>query len=356
MHPGTKAVFPSTALVLCPQIHPSVHVPPLQDGCLAYELTGLGNDTSPMAVTGDGRVVLACTNRGSVVSIAWPKDPEAAGQKQREQQQLLQPQQQQQQQSMGGFAGLLQQSDPFLVHAGNGAAYPLSPGSQAATPAATAGSSTAPSAAAVHAGFLKHLSIQVGTGTGPLASPKGSAVTPGCAGMPAAKTPGSAVPTSNPHTAKTSHSAASPPGSAYLLGSIRLADSLTNGDKSYAGRSTSSPSYHQQQQLGLDTPATLNDGWTAPSSPGPMFPGSFTPGPMSPGPLSPGADRDGSRAWQGADGSGGATTHRRWSGLKEFRLHSSRITAIKVLHTAGVVFTARWAAGCFCAVQVLLTQ
>jgi hypothetical protein len=28
--------------------------------------------------------------------------------------------------------------------------------------------------------------------------------------------------------------------------------------------------------------------------------------------------------------------------MKEYRLHSSRITAIKVLHTAGVVFTARW--------------
>jgi hypothetical protein len=40
--------------------------------------------------------------------------------------------------------------------------------------------------------------------------------------------------------------------------------------------------------------------------------------------------------------------------MKEYRLHRSRITAIKVLHTAGVVFTARWVVSACEAVAGLL--
>lgn len=43
---------------------------------MAYEASGLAQDCCPMALTGDGRVVLAATSSGSVISIGCPKHPE----------------------------------------------------------------------------------------------------------------------------------------------------------------------------------------------------------------------------------------------------------------------------------------
>jgi hypothetical protein len=40
-----------------------------------YEASGLSQDCCPIALTGDGRVVLAATGTGSVVSIGWPQHP-----------------------------------------------------------------------------------------------------------------------------------------------------------------------------------------------------------------------------------------------------------------------------------------
>ncbi|KAF6260716.1 hypothetical protein COO60DRAFT_1637364 [Scenedesmus sp. NREL 46B-D3] len=110
----------------------------IQDGQLAYELTGLGNDASPLAVTGDGRVVLACTNRGSIISIAWPKDPAAAGRRQQEQQQQQQSaandgnllantaaELQDAEAASGSYAGLTAASLGALVPAGGVPGLPL---------------------------------------------------------------------------------------------------------------------------------------------------------------------------------------------------------------------------------------
>lgn len=48
----------------------------LQEGQLVYEASGLPHDCCPIAMTGDGRVVLAATSSGSITSIGWPKQPE----------------------------------------------------------------------------------------------------------------------------------------------------------------------------------------------------------------------------------------------------------------------------------------
>ncbi|KAF8067333.1 CFAP57 [Scenedesmus sp. PABB004] len=57
----------------------------IQGGQLMYELSGLGsNDSSPVALTAAGRVVLAATARGGVLSVPWPRDAEAAGEAQRD--------------------------------------------------------------------------------------------------------------------------------------------------------------------------------------------------------------------------------------------------------------------------------
>lgn len=50
----------------------------LQDGQLVYEAAGLPSDCCPIAMTGDGRVVLAATCAGAVISLGWPKHPGAA--------------------------------------------------------------------------------------------------------------------------------------------------------------------------------------------------------------------------------------------------------------------------------------
>jgi hypothetical protein len=77
---------------------------------------------------------------------------------------------------------------------------------------------------------------------------------------------------------------------------------------------------------GPGTAADSSDAYDAPTSPGPFSPTSRN-----------------SRAWPAAEGPAAAAAAAPGHGrMKEYRLHSSRITAIKVLHTAGVVFTARW--------------
>jgi hypothetical protein len=48
----------------------------LQGGQLVYEATGLPADCCPIAMTGDGRVVLAATSTGSIISLGWPQHPE----------------------------------------------------------------------------------------------------------------------------------------------------------------------------------------------------------------------------------------------------------------------------------------
>jgi len=50
---------------------------------MAYEVSGSWQRLLPDGLErGDGRVLLAATSRGSIVSVAWPKDPTAAGQPQ----------------------------------------------------------------------------------------------------------------------------------------------------------------------------------------------------------------------------------------------------------------------------------
>lgn len=266
----------------------------LQDGQLAYELAGLGNDASPMAITGDGRVVLACTNRGSIISIAWPKDPEAAGRRQQEEQQ----------QSRAASNG--------------------------AMPADTAaGMEDVHAAAGSHAAqAMKHLSVQVGSG--PLLSPRASGY------AAAAKTPGSSLSARTPHTAKTPHGAAA---SARTPGSWRAANSPSFAAATHHPGSDPQQRQHHQQQLHvvLDTPGTPADQANAYSE-------LTSPGPLSPGPLShpPASPSRSIRAWPAAEeGAAAAAVTPGHGRMKEYRLHSSRITAIKVLHTAGVVFTAR---------------
>jgi hypothetical protein len=225
--------------------------------------------------------VLASTNRGSIISIAWPKDPEAAGRKQQEQQQ--------------GAAN----SSSLLANTAAGVQDDVC-------------------SAGGHAGqLMKHLSVQVGAG--PLLSPRSSALTP------AAKTPGSALSARTPHTAKTPHGAAA----ARTPGSRRVNNTTAS----------SMDGAQQQQQLqvvldGSGTAADSSDTYSVPASPGPMSPGPFSPAPISP--------NRSSRAWPAAEGApAAAAVASRHGRMKEYRLHSSRITAIKVLHTAGVVFTAR---------------
>ncbi|WIA33170.1 hypothetical protein OEZ86_006317 [Tetradesmus obliquus] len=265
----------------------------IQDGQLAYELAGLGNDASPMAITGDGRVVLACTNRGSIISIAWPKDPEAAGRRQQEEQQ----------QSRAASNGAVLADTAAGMEDAHGAV-----GSHAAQ-------------------AMKHLSVQVGSG--PLLSPRASGY------AAAAKTPGSTLSARTPHTAKTPHGAAA---SARTPGSWRAANSPSFAAANHhPGSDPQQPhQHHQQLQVVLDapgTPADSADAYSELASPGPLLPG-----PLSHAPASPSRS---SRAWPAAEeGAAAAAVTPGHGRMKEYRLHSSRITAIKVLHTAGVVFTA----------------
>jgi len=50
----------------------------LVDGALVHEVSGLGREFAPVAETAGGRVMLAATGRGSLISVSWPK-PAAGG-------------------------------------------------------------------------------------------------------------------------------------------------------------------------------------------------------------------------------------------------------------------------------------
>eukprot|EP00878_Enallax_costatus_P010135 GHUV01010580.1.p1 GENE.GHUV01010580.1~~GHUV01010580.1.p1 ORF type:complete len:1050 (+),score=361.27 GHUV01010580.1:412-3561(+) len=239
----------------------------LQDGHLAFEVAGLGHDASPMALTGDGRVLLAGTSRGSVISIPWPKDPQAAGE------------QQQQMRALGaadaaadglagfGAAGQQQQDHNQGILLDD---------------AAGQGQSAAAQHAQMHAGLLKHLSVQVEAGG--MLSPRSSVITPGSAAT--AKTPSSALAARTPQTAKT--------------------------------------------PLGAKAPGRPS---TAAHMPGAVPAVTGTPGSAS-------GNQQDAASQPGASRVGDDSTPGSHQGFKEYRLHAARITAMKMLHSSGVLFTA----------------
>lgn len=234
----------------------------LQGGQLVYEVSGLGNDASPMALTADGRVLLAGTSRGSVISIPWPKDPAAAGQ-----QQLQAARGDAGAQSMGGFAAMQADNMQGSKHSNVvGTAAPINAQQQN-----------------LHAGLLKHLTVQVESGSSGFSSPRGSAIV---SDSKTPKMPADSLSAKSPRACKTPHSARTP---------------------SKQAASTDSPplsSFGQQQQQQGQS----------------------------------GVEQRPSQAIANGEGGDAAGSHQ---GFKEYRMHSARITAIKVLHTAGVMFTAR---------------
>jgi hypothetical protein len=117
----------------------------IQRGQVMYECAGLAHECCDIALAAGGRVVLAATGTGSVVSIGWPQDPAAADAASDEQELSL-------------------------------------PGSRGGTPRSSAAASTPP-------GALRHLTVQVGDAAGTAAgaspSPRSAAGTPHAAGRAA---------------------------------------------------------------------------------------------------------------------------------------------------------------------------
>eukprot|EP00879_Flechtneria_rotunda_P002831 GHRR01003044.1.p1 GENE.GHRR01003044.1~~GHRR01003044.1.p1 ORF type:complete len:947 (+),score=451.86 GHRR01003044.1:130-2841(+) len=220
----------------------------LQGGQLKYEISGLGHDASPMALTGDGRVLLVATSKGSVISVGWPKDPEEAGHHRTPQLKKLA---QQQQQQYNGPAS------PVMRKQGN-------------------------------------LSVQVGAALGSPTGESNSAVAPGGMARPAARG--------------------------------RQSPRTPFGDSADSAA-------HQQQQRGpidsIDPTRPVTP--TSPPKAGTGPPGSPGAGSFASSGVSDGA------ATAGCGAVGGEASV---PGMKEYRLHGARITAIKVLHSAGVMFTA----------------
>lgn len=186
-----------------------------------YEASGLGQDCCPIAMTGDGRVVLAATSTGSIVSIGWPQHPQppaAANQ-------------------------LLEDDLDFdSILSFSGAARP-----SMASPVAKLG------------GGFKNLSVQVGAG-----------------------------------------SSASP--------------------RDHSNKST--PRMQLQGLVGAQSPAQSAQGQGSSKAGAAATPA--------------GGAQQHAQSIGGADGSGLGP------GWHEYRLHATGITAIKVLHNAGIMFTARW--------------
>jgi hypothetical protein len=185
----------------------------LQDGQLVYETSGLAQDCC-MAMTADGRVVLAATSSGSVISIGWPRHPEAP--------------------AAAADADADADFDGMLSFSGAARPAPASPGAKA-SPAQ-----------------YKHLSVQVGAG---------SALSP------------------RDRNAKS-------------------------GDSTPRTAGVHSPERGAHGQA------------SSPAVPKGSIPGA------------------GENSGQAAEGSLGPGWH-------EYRLHAGRITAIKILHHAGIMFTAR---------------
>lgn len=193
----------------------------LQGGQLVYEATGLPPDCCPMAMTGDGRVVLAATSTGSVISLGWPQHPEPP-------------------------AAAAQFDEQDLDFEGVGLSF-----SGAARPR---GAPAAGGRVGSGAGF-KNLSVQVG-------------------------------------------SAATSPS-----------------PRSHSGKST--PRVQLQGAVGVHSPQAQAAQGQGPSS----------------SPAAPKASRHGA--------AGGADCGSSVPGRHEYQLHATRITAIKILHHAGILFTAR---------------
>lgn len=215
-----------------------------------------------MALTGDGRVLLAGTSRGSVISIPWPKDPQETGQQQQQMAALAAD-------DAGGFGAVSQQQDHNQGIQSN------------ETPGLS--QSAAAQHSQMHAGLLKHLSVQVEAG-GSL-SPRSSVLMPGTAA--AAKTSGSSLAAKTPQAAKTPLGAKTPGRAATAAHTPAAAAAVAGTQGSASGNQQDKTSQPGDRQAGSDT-----------------APGSH-------------------------------------QGFKEYRLHAARITAMKMLHSSGILFTAR---------------
>eukprot|EP00775_Hariotina_reticulata_P011301 gene11301-11451_t len=249
----------------------------IQDGRLAFEVSGLGCDSSPMALTGDGRVLLAATSRGSIISVGWPKDPASS-------EQLLP--------SVG-----------FNTAAAGNVADPNQQRQMAEDQAPPAVE------AAAHAGKHNRLRVHIELGEvdGAASSMAGGKV-PGATGFCGAGSPGSPC-----ARASMYGSAAGTPTSSSKAGSTRM--SAFNKGKLQ----------HLQLPELLATDASMPGspcgiGWSAAGSP--ITQSAFT------------ASAAGVGASSGAAAAGCGT------GMMEHRLHGARVTAMKILHTAGAVFSA----------------
>jgi len=204
----------------------------LQGGQLVYEASGLAQDCCPMALTGDGRVVLAATSTGSVISIGWPKHPEEDSQHHQGDVTDL------------GFGSI------------SGAAQPAS------VPRINK--------VALHAaGAYRHLSVQVDAAGG-----------------------------SSPRDTNSKSGSSTPRGPA--TGAAALPVPGPAGTKSgVAGRNKGSVLQQPQARPGTSSSSDQEQG--------------------------------------PADGG----SHALAPGRHEYRLHTTRVTAMKVLHHAGIMFTAR---------------
>jgi hypothetical protein len=205
-----------------------------------YEASGLAQDCCPLAMTGDGRVALAATSAGSIVSIGWPQHPEASA-------------------AAVDVATDIVDADGFLSFSGAAQFTPASP--QVSSPAGK-----------LRQGAYQHLSVHVGAASSAL-SPRDRATKPN-------ETP--ATPRMQKHAVGgVVHGAAGAP--AGHAGSKAAAAAGAHGHVSRPGTGASSV-----QSVDADSSSPLGPGW------------------------------------------------------HEYRLHAGRITAVKILHHAGILFTARW--------------
>lgn len=207
----------------------------VQDGRLVYEASGLAQDCCPLAMTGDGRVALAATSIGSIVSIGWPQHPEGSA-------------------AAGDVVTDLVDADGFLSFSGAAQFTPASP--QVSSPVSK-----------LRPGAYQHLSIHVGAAS--------SALSP------------------RDRPAKPSDSATTPRMQAHAAGGA-----VHGAAAGHAGGKAAAAGAHGH----LSRPGTGSS-----SAPTGYADGSSALGP----------------------------------GWHEYRLHAERITAVKILHHAGILFTAR---------------
>jgi hypothetical protein len=216
----------------------------VQDGRLVYEASGLAQDCCPLAMTGDGRVALAATSTGSIISIGWPQRPEPSGT------------------SPSGTTDLVD-ADGFLSFSGAAQLTPASP--RVSSPSSK-----------LRPGAYQHLSVHVGAASSGL-SPRDRAT-------------------------KTTDSAITPRMQVHAAGGA--AHGHTGAAAGHAGSKAAAAAAGAPGAHGhVSRPGT-----GASSVP------------------------------SGADDSSSPVG----PGRHEYRLHAGRITAVKILHHAGILFTARW--------------